>query len=229
MPIAQNLIRMTFVVLLISSLIVSICQRGIAADILELPARAEDISPKQVGDRAPSFTVQTVDNEFFHFDPDNLERPTALISFRGGWCPYCNMHLSELRHVIPELKQSGLDVLFLSNDRVDQLYDSLKQETQEDIDGLDYIILSDADLNAARALGTAFIVPDGLVDYLDEKGRDYDESSITKYRALAVPAVVLVDTSGEIRYFYANPNYKVRLSADELKAAADELLANSPE
>ena len=229
MPIAQNLIRMTFVVLLISSLIVSICQQGIAADILELPARAEDISPKQVGDRAPSFTVQTVDNEFFHFDPDNLERPTALISFRGGWCPYCNMHLSELRHVIPELKQSGLDVLFLSNDRVDQLYDSLKQETQEDIDGLDYIILSDADLNAARALGTAFIVPDGLVDYLDEKGRDYDESSITKYRALAVPAVVLVDTSGEIRYFYANPNYKVRLSADELKAAADELLANSPE
>ena len=229
MPIAQNLIRVTFVVLLISSLIVSICQQGIAADILELPARAEDISPKQVGDRAPSFTVQTVDNEPFHFDPDNLERPTALISFRGGWCPYCNMHLSELRHVIPELKQSGLDVLFLSNDRVDQLYDSLKQETQEDIDGLDYIILSDADLNAARALGTAYIVSDGLIDYLEEKGRDYDESSITKYRALAVPAVVLVDTSGEIRYFYANPNYKVRLSADELKAAADELLANSPE
>ena len=91
------------------------------------------------------------------------------------------------------------------------------------------IILSDADLNAARALGTAFIIPDGLIDYLDGKGRDYDESSITKYRALAVPAVVLVDTSGEIRYFYANPNYKVRLSADELKAAADELLANSPE
>ena len=229
MPIAQNLIRITFVMLLISSLIVSICQQGIAADILELPARAEDISPKQVGDRAPSFTVQTVDNESFHFDPDNLERPTALISFRGGWCPYCNMHLSELRHVIPKLKQSGLDVLFLSNDRVDQLYDSLKLETQEDIDGLDYIILSDADLNAARALGTAFIVPDGLIDYLDGKGRDYDESSITKYRALAVPAVVLVDASGEIRYLYANPNYKVRLSADELKAAADELLANSPE
>jgi peroxiredoxin len=229
MPIAQNLIRITFVVLLISSLIVSICQQGIAADILELPARAEDISPKQVGDRAPSFTVQTVDNESFHFDPDNLERPTALISFRGGWCPYCNMHLSELRHVVPELRQAGFDVLFLSNDRPEQLHDSLKKETREDIDGLDYVILSDADLSAALALGTAFTVSDELVDYLDEKGRDYEESSISKYRALAVPAVVLVDASGEIRFFYANPDYKVRLSADELKAAADELLANSPE
>jgi len=229
MSIAQNLVRATFVVLLISSLIVSICQRGVAADIMELPARAEDISPKQVGDRAPSFSVQTVDNEPFNFDPDNLERPTMLISFRGGWCPYCNMHLSELRHVIPEIRQAGFDVLFLSNDRPEQLYDSLKQETQEDIDGLDYVILSDADLSAALALGTAFTVSDELVDYLDEKGRDYDESSITKYRALAVPAVVLVDTSGEIRFFYANPNYKVRLPADELKLAADELLANSPE
>lgn len=229
MTIAQNLFRATFVVLLISSLIVSICQRGVAADIMELPARAEDISPKQVGDRAPSFSVQTVDNESFTFDPDNLERPTVLISFRGGWCPYCNMHLSELRHVIPEIRQAGFDVLFLSNDRPEQLYDSLKQETQEDIDGLDYVILSDADLSAALALGTAFTVSDELVDYLDEKGRDFDESSITKYRALAVPAVVLVDTSGEIRFFYANPNYKVRLSADELKLAVDELLANSPE
>ena len=229
MSIAQNLIRATFVVLLISSLIVSISQRGVAADIMELPARAEDISPKQVGDRAPSFSVQTVDNEPFNYDPDNLERPPVLISFRGGWCPYCNMHLSELRHVIPEIRQAGFDVLFLSNDRPEQLYDSLKQETQEDIDGLDYVILSDADLSAALALGTAFTVSDELVDYLDEKGRDYDESSMTKYRALAGPAVVLVDTSGEIRFFYANPNYKVRLSADELKLAADELLANSPE
>jgi len=226
MAIGKNLIRVAFVALLISSLIVSIGQQGVAAGILELPARAEDISPKQVGDRAPAFTVKTVGNESFDFDPDNLERPTVLISFRGGWCPFCNMHLSDLRHVIPELKANGFDVLFLSNDRPEQLYSSLKLETQEDIDGLDYIILSDANIKAARALGTAFIVSDGLIEYLDEKGRDYEESSITKYRALAVPAVFVIGVSGEIKFVYANPNYKVRLSVDELRHAANELLAN---
>ncbi len=214
MSIGHNFIRVAFVTLLISSLVVSIGQLGIAAGMLELPARAEDISPRQVGDQAPTFTVRTVDGEAYRFDPDNLERPTVLISFRGGWCPYCNMHLSELRHVIPELKEKGFDVLFLSNDRPDQLYSSLKAETREDIDGLDYVILSDADLNAAQALGTAFIVSDGLVDYLDEKGRDYEDSSITKYRALAVPAVFVIGKTGEIKFSYANPNYKVRLSAD---------------
>jgi len=223
MSIGQNLTRITFVTLLISSLIVSVCQQGVADGAL--PATAEEISPLQAGDRAPAFTVRTVGNEPYLFDPDNLERPTIIITFRGGWCPYCNMHMSDLRHVIPELKASGYDILFLSNDRPELLYESLKKETQESIDSLDYEILSDADLNAANAFGTAFTVSDRLIQRRNEKGDDIEESSIDKYKALAVPAVVLVDTSGEIKYFYANPDYKVRLSADELKQAADDLLA----
>jgi peroxiredoxin len=223
MPIAQNLIRITFVTLLIASLVVSICQQGVAAGAL--PATAEEISPLQAGDRAPAFTVRTVDDEPYQFDPDNLERPTIVITFRGGWCPYCNMHLSDLRNVIPELKANGFDVLFLSNDRPDLLYSTLKKETQEDIGGLDYEILSDADLNAAHAFGTAFTVSDRLIQRRNEKGDDIDGSSIDKFKALAVPAVVLIDVSGEIRYFYANPDYRVRLSADELKQEADKLLA----
>jgi peroxiredoxin len=203
--------------------VVSICQQGVAAGAL--PATAEEISPLQAGDRAPAFTVRTVDDEPYQFDPDNLERPTIVITFRGGWCPYCNMHLSDLRNVIPELKANGFDVLFLSNDRPDLLYSTLKKETQEDIGGLDYEILSDADLNAAHAFGTAFTVSDRLIQRRNEKGDDIDGSSIDKFKALAVPAVVLIDVSGEIRYFYANPDYRVRLSADELKQEADKLLA----
>ena len=225
MSATQNFSRATFFLLLIASLVVSVCRQGIAADNFTLPSKAEDISPLQGGDRAPAFTVRTVEDEPYHFDPGNLERPTVLITFRGGWCPFCNMHLSELRHVIPELKENGFDVLFLSNDRPEQLYESLKKETQEDIDGLDYVILSDADISAASALGTAFTVSQGLIDYLEGKGRDYDESSISKYRALAVPAVFVIDRSGEISFVYANPDYKVRLSADALKAATDRLLS----
>jgi peroxiredoxin len=222
MTVGQNLIRITFITLLIASLVMSIFRQGVAG---ALPATAEEISPLQAGDRAPAFTVRTVNDEPYQFDPDNLEHPTILITFRGGWCPYCNMHLSDLRHVIPELKASGFDVLFLSNDRPELLYTTLKKETQESIDGLDYEILSDADLNAAHAFGTAFTVSDRFIQRRNEKGDDIEGSSIDKYKALAVPSVALIDVSGEIKYFYTNPNYKVRLSADELKKAADELLA----
>jgi peroxiredoxin len=134
------------------------------------------------------------------------------------------MHLSELRTVIPEIRESGYDVLFLSNDRPELLYSSLKMETQEDIDGLDYVILSDAEINAAIALGTAFRIDKGLTDYMDEKGRDYQGSSIGIHNALAVPAVYVIDRSGDIVFDFVERDYKIRLPADELLAAAKAAL-----
>ena len=160
----RNLIYVVFVTLLTTTLVCSHGVRALAEELAALPASAEDTTPLATGDRAPAFTVRTVDGEPFVFEPDNLVKPAILISFRGGWCPFCNMHLSELRTVIPEIAANGIDVFFLSNDRPEQLYASLKKETKEDIAGLDYVILSDADLSAARALRTAFKVDSGLTD-----------------------------------------------------------------
>ena len=134
------------------------------------------------------------------------------------------MMLSELRTVIPEISAIGYDLLFLSNDRPELLYSSLKLETQEAIDGLDYVILSDAKINAAMALGTAFRVDQGLTDYLDKKGRDYAGSSIGRHNALAVPAVYVIDRSGKIVFDFVESDYKVRLSADDLLSAAKAAL-----
>jgi peroxiredoxin len=220
----RNLVYATFLALLLATLVLSQAHLANAEDYWALPESAEETTPVKAGDRAPGFTVRTVDDEPYVFDPDNLARPTILISFRGGWCPYCNMHLSELRTVIPEIRESGFDVLFLSNDRPETLYSSLKQETQEDIDGMDYVILSDAEINAAKALGTAFRTSKRLTDYLDEKGRDYEGSSIGKHNALAVPAVYVINKSGDIVYDFVEADYKVRLPADDLLAAAKAAL-----
>jgi len=226
MTFGRKIAYATFLVLLLTTFVLSHGNRLVAAEYAALPASAAETTPLRSGDRAPEFTVQTVDNEPFVFDPDNLDRPVILISFRGGWCPYCNMHLSELRTVIPELKKNGIDVLFLSNDRPDLLYSSLQMETQEDIDELDYVILSDANMSAAIALGTAFRIDKGLTDYLDEKGRDYEGSSIGVHNALAVPAVYVIDQSGEIVFDFVDADYKVRLSADDLLDTANKLLSD---
>lgn len=191
-----------------------------AARNATIAASADEIIPLRAGDPAPAFDVLTVDGETWRFDPDNLARPAVLISFRGGWCPYCNMHLSELRHVIPRLKEQGFDVLFLSGDAPAQLYAGLQQETRDDIEGLDYTILSDAGIDAALAFGTAFRTGQGLNDYLDDKSYDYANSSIALHSVLSVPYVYIVATSGTIAFDFVEPDYKVRLPADELMKAA---------
>ena len=130
-----------------------------------------------------------------------------------------------MRHVIPEIRQQGIDVLFLSGDRAELLYSSLEADTQSDIEGLGYTLLSDADAQAAMALGIAFKASDRTINRRDEKGDDIDGSSMRRHGVLPVPAVFAVDRDGVIRFAYTNADYSVRLPADELLAVAKEIAA----
>ena len=212
-------VSMAMLFALVCSLSISSAQSG-----MSIAEKAEDVTPVKVGQSAPRFDVKTVDGEIFSFGPDNLERPVMLVTFRGGWCPFCNMHLSELRTVIPEIKAMGVDVLFLSGDRPEMLYASLKQETQEYIDDLDYTILSDADANAAIALGVAFKISSQTIERRNMKGDDIEDSSMTLHGTLPVPAIFGIGTDGVISYSYVNPDYKVRLPADDVLQAAKDLV-----
>jgi len=191
----------------------------------QIASTAEETRPLLVGDLAPRFVVRTVDGAPFVFDPDALQRPTVVITFRGGWCPFCNMHLMELRHVVPDIAALGVDVLFLSGDRPELLYSGLKQETQEAIDNLDYHILSDADAQAAIAFGIAFRATDTVARH-DAAGNDIAGSSMALHEVLPVPSVFAVDRTGRIAFAHSNPDYKVRLPAEELLRVAEELVAH---
>jgi peroxiredoxin len=221
-PSAHSLLLGLLALTLVLSLIASTSVQFGHADVPAAETAAQ-IQPLKAGDKAPRFTVETVDNQPFDFDPRKLQRPAILISFRGGWCPYCNMHLSELRHVIPDISRMGIDVLFLSGDRSELLFDSLERATQDDIAGLDYTILSDANAQAAIALGIAFKVSGRTIQRRHEKEQDIDASSMARHGILPVPAVFAIDRAGTIAYAYANPDYKVRVSADDLLTAAREI------
>ena len=199
-----------------------LCSQAIRYGHADSPiaASADQIKPLAAGASAPRFVVQTVDGENFVFEPRDLDNPAIIITFRGGWCPYCNMHLSELRHVIPEIREMGVDVLFLSGDRPELLFDSLKAETQQHIEDLDYAIYSDADAYAAVALGIAFRASDYTINRRKEKGQDIAGSSMLNHGVLPVPAVFAIARDGVIAFAYANPDYKIRVQADELLAVA---------
>ena len=205
------------------SLLCSLSMQSGQADVAVADS-AQTIEPLQVGQSAPGFEVETVDQKPMIFDPHDLEQPVIVIIFRGGWCPYCNMHLSELRTVIPQIHALGVDILFLSGDRPELLYKSLKSDTQEAIDGLGYQILSDANAQAAMAFGIAFKASDRTIDRRRMKGQDIADSSMLRHGTLPVPAVFAVDKDGIIAYTFIEADYKVRLSAEELLAVATKIV-----
>ena len=218
------LIPATLVTVLTFSLVCSTAIRHGHADV-PVAETADQIQPLGVGDLAPRFIVETVESDVFDFHPEKLEKPVILLVFRGGWCPYCNMYLSDIRHVVPEIRALGIDVLFLSGDRPELLYESLEHQAQEDIAGLDYTILSDADAQASIALGIAFKAAQRTVDYVNKKGDGYRKSSMERHGLLPVPAVFAIGRDGVIAFTYINPDYKMRLPADELLAAARAIAA----
>ena len=204
-----------------------VCSNAIRQGHADVPiaASADDIQPLVAGDPAPRFIVRTVEGDAFDFNPQRLDKPVLILVFRGGWCPYCNVYLSEMRHVVPEIHGLGIDVLFLSGDRPEMLYASLEDQAREDVEGLDYTILSDADAQAAIALGIAFRSGQRTIDYVRNKGDGYRESSMDRHGVLPVPAVFAIDANGVINYSFVNPDYRTRLPADELLAAAKRIAA----
>lgn len=205
------------------SLLCSLSIQSGHADVPIAPSAGET-RPLTVGQAAPRFVVSRVDGTLFNFDPTSLERPALIVTFRGGWCPYCNMHLSELRTVMPAIDALGVDILFLSGDRAEILHSSLRADAQGAVTELDYQLYSDADAQAAVAFGIAFRAADTLIARRNAKGDDIEQSSMQRHGVLAVPSVFAIDTDGMIRFAFVEPDYKVRLPADDLLVAARQLV-----
>jgi peroxiredoxin len=175
------------------------------------------VKPLAVGAPAPAFTVLEADGKPFHFVPSKLAKPVLLIFYRGGWCPYCNAHLKDLRLVEPKLVTLGYDVLFLSTDRPAILRSSLKE-------AVSYRLLSDNEVRAARAFGIAYRLDDLTFEKYKGYGLDLEDTQGAKHHELPVPAVIIVDRKGIVRFVHVSPDYKVRLDAASISAAAEAAL-----
>ena len=180
----------------------------------DIHAAAAEAQPLLPGMKAPAFEVRDARGAPVTFDPDHMEKPMVLSFFRGGWCPYCNLHLAEMRKAEAELEQMGFDIWFVSVDRPELLYESLEQPD------IGYEVLSDAKLEATRAFGLAFRVPDELVQKYLTYDIDLEAASGEEHHVLPVPATFLIGSDGVIQFQFANPDYKVRLHPDVLLAAA---------
>lgn len=180
---------------------------------------AEAAQPLAVGARAPDFTAHRVDNSSYTFSSEHLTHPVVLIFYRGGWCPYCNGQLADMHTVEPKLREAGYEVLFVSTDRPELLYSSLKDPSVS----IHYTLLSDPTLQAAQAFHIAFHVDDKIYAEELKYGVDLEKTTGTKLHALPVPSVFIIDKSGIIRFVYSNPDFRVRLSGEDLWRAASDL------
>lgn len=174
-----------------------------------IPQKAEDISPLLNGEKIPAVVLQDDFGRNFDLNKAVAEKPTILIFYRGGWCPYCTRQLSQIQDIVPELEKTGYQIIAISTDAPGGLMKSVNKGK------LNYTLLSDADLSGSKQFGIAYKAPKNKCDLLSKTtgGKNIE-------LLLPVPSVFILDKTGIIHFEYINPDFKQRLSPELLKTVS---------
>lgn len=175
---------------------------------------ARDVCPIKIGEEIPNAIVRNLENEEVSIKEIISGKKSIIIFYRGGWCPYCNLHLSELQSIEQDLLKLGYKLIAISMDKPENLKPTINKHS------LKYELYSDSKGNACKAFGIAFTVDNEYVNKLKSYNMDLEGSSGEKHHILPVPSVFLIDETGRIKFEYINPDYKVRLSGKLLLEAA---------
>ncbi len=177
----------------------------------QLPEKAEDISPLLIGETIPEAELISPDGVSHKILTIIGEKPTVMLIYRGGWCPFCNAHLSEIQGVQSEVARLGYQIVAISPDSPDNLQNTGNK------DKLDYRLYSDGNGALIKSLGLAFKAPERYTDMLKKNSGGLNEGF------LPVPSLFVVNSTGKILFEYINPDYKTRIGSGLLIAVLKEL------
>jgi len=177
-----------------------------------IPNNPEDISPLLDGEKIPIIDLPDVSGKPVDLNQAVESKPTILVFYRGGWCPYCSKQLAGLQEALPDLRKMGYQLIAIGTDDPAHLSVTAGKEK------LDYTLLSDADLAVSKRFGLAYKAPASYDRILPQAsgGKNRD-------KLLPVPSVFILDRKGIIQFEYINPDFTQRLRPDLLKAAAKAL------
>lgn len=180
-----------------------------------VPLKPEDISPLLIGETIPAATLPDATGKPTDLQALITQKPTILIFYRGGWCPYCNKQLAGLQEIEKDLRDMGYQLIAVSTDSPENLQQTEAKQK------LTYTLLSDADLALSKKTGIAFKAPKAYDKFLPETsgGKNVD-------KLLPVPSVFILTKKGRIAFEYINPDMTQRISAGFLKAAATALVTD---
>ncbi|GAB3024703.1 peroxiredoxin-like family protein [Bowmanella dokdonensis] len=200
---------------LIFSLLFVISSPLLALDRSQVADSADAVTPLLNGQTVPDVTLKSAQGEDVSLHALVKQKPTVILFYRGGWCPYCNAQLAGFQKVEKDITGLGYQILAISPDSPERL-----QEQKFDTD-YQVTLLSDAGLEAIRAFGIAFYMDEETsAKYRDWKGNIFPTLLGDDRIVLPAPAAYVLDTQGVIQFQYVNPNYKVRVDPQLMYHAA---------
>lgn len=177
----------------------------------QLAENPEDIAPLLIGEAIPQDIVANMNTGNKNLGKLLKEKPSVVLFYRGGWCPYCNRHLAAVGEAEQAIADLGYQIIGISPDTEEQLNKSIRKNK------LGYSLFSDAEGRLAHAMGIAFKAPEKYGNLLLKSSGGKNEGF------LPVPSVFVVNKEGTIIFEYISPNYKERITTKLLTNTLEAL------
>lgn len=180
---------------------------------------AEQVSPLLNGQLIPSAVeVTTINGKKVLLGQVLNKKKTILFFYRGGWCPFCNTQMGQLKKVENQLTQLGFQLIGISTDNAQDLKKSMGKHQ------MNYQLLADFNSVTSQAFGLAYFTSqkttDRYISAMNLKNPRQKNKAGDERLVLPVPAIYVIDSTGLVQFNYVNPNFKVRLHEELLLKAA---------
>ena len=177
----------------------------------ELENNAAASHALQPGAIAPDFILPNVDGRSMRLYTELERGPVVLVFYRGGWCPFCNIHLRGFQKSLAEFKAAGAQVVAISPQLPDQ---SL---TTQEKDDLAFAVLSDVGLHTAQGFGIAYVLPQALLDvHRDFEVPLEDFNGSEGGNRLPMPATFVIRTDHTVAYAHIDTDFMQRAEPIEV-------------
>lgn len=176
-----------------------------------VPKSATAIAPLLIGEKIPDIILKSAENTAVPLTDLLKKKKTVLVFYRGGWCPYCNMHLQALAEAEKQILDQGFQIIAISPDAPSNL------KITEEKDKVKYTLLSDAKGELIKAVGIAYEAPENYRSVINVNSNGVNTNF------LPVPSVFVVNTENEILFEYISPDFKHRISAELLVSVLKNL------
>ena len=177
---------------------------------------SDSVTPLLNGQVAPKTTLKMADGSPVSLQALTMQKHSIVLFYRGGWCPYCNEQLAQLKDIEKDLVDMGYQILAISPESPDRLQEQ-KLETEFLV-----TLLSDDKLDTIREFGVGF-----YLDTVTELKYKTYGINLTKDESgnsvLPAPSIFMLNKKGQVLFSYVNPDFKVRPSADLVLAVAKTL------
>lgn len=158
---------------------------------------------KQVGDRAPDFTLKNADGKDVSLSSLLEDGPVILLWYRGGWCPYCNLTLHYYQDYLPQIEATGATLVALTPELPDKSLDTAQKNE------LEFEVLSDVGNKIAGDYGVVFELSPEMHQLYEEHVKLHsfngDDSG-----TLPLSATYVIDQDGTITYAFLDVDYTRR-------------------